>query len=64
MIRTGYVPERPFPKRPYKNRPPIKKKPFMSPNSMIGRFTDVLGTAVLGWPVWDDTEDKTLITVL
>ena len=57
---NGYVPERPFPKKAVE-KVANKKKPSIPPNSMIGRFTAVLGTIALGtkflWerPFWDDT---------
>ena len=43
----GYVPERPFPKKAVE-KAVNKKKPIIPPNSMIGQFTAVLKTTVLG----------------
>ena len=43
----GYVPERLFPKKAVE-KAANKKTPLISPNSMIGQFTAVFGTAVLG----------------
>ena len=46
-VLEGYVPERPLPKMAVETAA-NKKKPLNPPNSMIGQFTAVLGTAVLG----------------
>ena len=43
----GYVPEGSFPEKAVE-KAANKKKPLIPPNSMIGQFTAVLGTAVLG----------------
>ena len=43
----GYVPERPLPKMAVETAA-NKKKPLNPPNSMIGQFTAVLGTAFMG----------------
>ena len=46
-VKPGYVPERPLPKMAVETAA-NKKKPLNPPNSMIGQFTAILGTAVLG----------------
>ena len=43
----GYVPERPLPKMAAETAA-NKKKPLNPPNSMIGQFTAVSGTAFMG----------------
>ena len=46
-VKCDYVPERPFPKKAVE-KAANQKTPLISPNSMIGQFTVVFGTAVLG----------------
>ena len=47
LVLAGYVPERPLPKKAVE-KSANEEKPLIPPNSMIGQFTAVLGTTVLG----------------